>query len=49
MTSTETTDRFPSDLFSHIVTRAPQPDRSSRERFEQVLADFRMARIHPSI
>ena len=49
MTSTEKTDSFPSDLFSHIATRSPQPDRVSRERYEQVLADLRVARIHPSI
>jgi hypothetical protein len=49
MTSTEKTATLPSDLFSHVATRSPQPVRASRARDEQVLADLRVARIHPSI
>ena len=49
MTRTETTTSFPSDLFAHTATRSPQPDRASRERYQQVLTDLRVARIHPAI
>jgi hypothetical protein len=49
MTSTEATVGLPADLFSPLETPSPRPARSSQERYSQVLADVRMARIHPSV
>jgi hypothetical protein len=49
MPTTEKTEPLPSDLFSSLATRAPHPDRAGRGRYEQVQADLRVVRIHPSI
>jgi hypothetical protein len=49
MTTAEARDIRRDELFSRFVDSAPEPEPENSRRYERVLGDCRMARIHPSI